>query len=198
MPEKKKAPKPNVAAMGATAEQATVLSQQLGAGERLAAEQTAPIEDLQRRLAAGEITQEEFDSEIGGLFDERLALLSEQLEAQGKERLAAEARGQAAQEPTTVGQTTPEEFAAAQRQAGGGIISPVSRFRPSGEDEEILFGGVRPEEEAAAPAFVRGRVAPPADLYTWLPFLLEAALAPDAPPQLRVLLEMLNYHLSRR
>ena len=69
---------------------------------------------------------------------------------------------------------------------------------PADEDEQILFAPTeRRGEPITAGIGPRGKGPLPADLWTWLPALIDAAVDPTAPPQLKALVELIASRIER-
>jgi len=70
-------------------------------------------------------------------------------------------------------------------------------YMPQTDSEKSVFRATaRPEEPVTAGLGNAGQTPVPPNAYRWLPVLVKAAQAPDAPPQLLALAKMLANQLS--
>jgi len=83
----------------------------------------------------------------------------------------------------------PVEYASAQTRARSG---------PVDEEEQILFAPTeRKTEPITAGISARGKGPLPPDLWNWLPALVDAAVDPTAPPQLKALVQLIADRVER-
>jgi len=69
---------------------------------------------------------------------------------------------------------------------------------PADEEEQILFAPTeRKTEPITAGISARGKGPLPADLWSWLPALIDAAVDPTAPPQLKALVQLIADRIER-
>jgi len=181
-----KAPK---AAPGSPAQ----VGQQSAAGHALYERQMSTVDQLQTALAAGDISQEQYDDAVGQLFDAQLQQLQRQLQAQSKAGAAAAVPVGAgvSDQPPSAGANpfTPPE---------GVTFAPAGGNRPQGAppgDLGLLAGPTsRPDESVTTPAPQSGTV-PDAVLQN-IPALIRAAQDPDASPAVKALLRLLDHYIN--
>lgn len=176
------------------------LRQQTDAARALREKGMNTVDKLQTALANGQISEDDYYNAVGGLFDQQLKQLQGDLREQG--------RGKEAQDvPVGIGRAdTPRQTARVLRDESSpfdppqGVQFDDGRQQPAlpklNEDDELLFGpSDRPEQSVTTPHSV-GTASIPQEVYTGLPALLEAAQDPDAPPAIRALVRMLDYHIN--
>ena len=188
----------------ASPEALSLLRTQVDEGRGLHEQNMQTVEQLQSKLFAGEMTQQEYDQAIGGLFDSELANLQGDLAEQGRP-------GEAGGIPVGIGQlagVAQRRFEAklyGQTNARQGpMMSPpggdqqISQ-QPTGTDE-LLYGQTSRPDEAANTGINRivpGRNPMPTGLKGSLPELVRMARSPDAPPQLLMLVQLLAHYAEK-
>lgn len=176
------------------------LREQSDAGHAMEERHMATVDELQKQLAEGSMTQDQYFQRIGDLFDQELANLQGDLGEQGNESAAAGV-------PVGIGQVSGLaqqrfENKLAQRNAAqapiagpvGGPAAPGGKLPPLQGRDELLFGPTsRPMED---PSTGQNRVTPgkapmAAEIRRVLPYLARLAQEPGAPPQLVLLVNLL-------
>lgn len=181
------------------------LNQQLAQSEQLRDSQQPVINQLQNDYSDGKITLSQYNKAINDLWNARAAQQATNLAAQGKEGMAAGIAGTIGPNgapataqgvspfsgPTDLANRSPEGV-----DLGGGPQA-LPKLDPNSDEGLLLGPTLRPHESVTTGAgSFTGRVAPPPNVYDMLPTLAQAARAPDAPPQLRTLLELILTNLG--
>ena len=152
----------------------------------VSAAQAPDIKQLQIQLANNEITQEQYDNQIGQLQGQRIQAADIQ---QGN--MAAELKQYLSQAPDVqkgFREDVPEGVQFTNEDVNIGALA---------QGEDRLYGTTaRPNENIATGRTTTGLLPPPKDVYAWLPKLIDAASSPDAPAELHSLLSLLVYHLG--
>jgi hypothetical protein len=66
-------------------------------------------------------------------------------------------------------------------------------YTPETDDEQFLVGPTtRPDEPVTTGAFAGAPASLPPDAAAWMPVFAQAAMLPDAPPQLKTLVRLLS------
>lgn len=191
---------------GVTPEALQQLREQTSAANKLHEQNMNTVSDLQQQLYAGQISMKQYDDAIGQLFDNEMQNLAGDIQAQGRDASGiptklGELSGVAQQRYEAkmyarMNKPTPGDAVV----AGPATTGPITTSKPlpplSGTDA-LMFGPTdRPTESPNAGINRRspGDTPMPANLVQDLPRLARLAMAPDAPPQLVMLVQMLAHY----
>jgi len=74
---------------------------------------------------------------------------------------------------------------------------PHQDYVPQDESEQMLLGPTsRPQENVGSGMSPKGTLLPPKGIKSWFPSLDRASQDPEAPPQLKLLIQLLAHHMD--